>query len=210
MVETVCALVGLTVLCMLSPGPDMVLVMRNTMAGGRNSGLVTSLGILTGNAVHVTYCAVGVGWLVARSVVVYGFLKYAGAAYLIYLGVSGLRSKHRAVGNFAGGNLRKPSRTEDDRRVFFQGLLNNLLNAKGALFYLGIFTQVIGPGTAPATTLVLILSMVATSALFWLAFVHTLHLPPVRNWLARFQRLIQRIFGTLLILAGLRVATSAE
>ena len=71
---------------MISPGPDMVIVMRNTVAGGRDAGLRTSLGILTGNLVHIGYCVLGIGWLISQSIVAFSALKYAGAAYLVYLG----------------------------------------------------------------------------------------------------------------------------
>ena len=207
MLETVSLLVGLTFLCMLSPGPDMVLVMRNTLAGDRTRGLVTSLGILTGNTVHMAYCALGVGWLIARSVVVYSVVKYAGAAYLIYLGLSALRARaHGAPGD--GAALSPGPRAPHHRRAYFQGLLNNLLNAKGALFYLGVFTQIIAPDTVTGEALVLIVAMLLTSALFWLAFVHTLHLPPVRDLITRFRVTVERVFGALLVLLGLRVAAS--
>ena len=65
--EKLLLVIGVTTLCMLSPGPDMVLVMRNTLTRDRRSGAWTALGVLTGNLVHIGYCAFGVGWLIARS-----------------------------------------------------------------------------------------------------------------------------------------------
>ena len=64
MLDQLLIVVSLSVLIIVSPGPDMVIVMRNTLTGGRSAGLVTSLGVLTGNLVHVTYCVLGIGWLV--------------------------------------------------------------------------------------------------------------------------------------------------
>jgi threonine/homoserine/homoserine lactone efflux protein len=97
MAQDLLLIVGITMLCMLSPGPDMVLVMRNTLARGRQSGLFTALGVLSGNFVHITYCLLGVGVVVAHSVVAYSVLKFAGAAYLIFLGVTGFRRRARAM-----------------------------------------------------------------------------------------------------------------
>jgi len=77
---------------------------------------------------------------------------------------------------------------------------------KGALFYLGVFTQVIRPGTPALHASVLVAAMVSTSALFWLLFVSTLHLPQVRGLLTRSRKIIDRVFGGLLIALGLRVA----
>ena len=202
MAQDLLLILGITTLCMLSPGPDMVLVMHSTLTGSRKHGLLTSLGVLTGNLVHISYCALGVGYVVAHSIVAYSVLKFAGALYLIFLGVSGLRSA-----------LRKDTQEQATAAparglsAYARGLLNNLLNPKGALFYLGVFTQVIKPGTPALRALLLVLTMLATSAAFWLVFVATLHRPSVRQLLARSRRTVDGVFGALLVLLGLRVAT---
>jgi threonine/homoserine/homoserine lactone efflux protein len=136
-VQSLSLIVGITFLCMLNPGPDMALVISDTLRGDRRRGLLTSLGILTGNAVHITYCLLDLGWLIANSIVAYAVLKFAGAAYLIYLGVCSWRS---------AGNVEFDTESPRvDCAAYLQGLLNNLLNPKGALFYLGVFTQVSAP-----------------------------------------------------------------
>ena len=89
---------------------------------------------------------------------------------------------------------------------FLQGFLNNILNPKGTLFYLGVFTMVITPETSTATTLLLVLIMMSVSALFWLFFVFTLDSTIVRNVLERGQKIVNRVFGGLLIFLGIRVA----
>jgi RhtB (resistance to homoserine/threonine) family protein len=202
MAEALLLIVSVTLLCMLSPGPDMLLVMRNTLASDRRRGLLTSVGVLTGNLVHIAYCAFGVGWVIAHSIAAYSALKYAGAAYLVLLGVDSLRG--------AGREDAVQNHTPAQRAAlgaFAQGLLNNLLNPKGALFYLGVFTQVIVPGTSPLQTAILIAAMISTSALFWVAFVFALQLGRVREVVARSRRAVDRAFGVLLIAVGLRVAT---
>ena len=99
--EKLLIVLGITTLCMLSPGPDMVLVMRNTLTGDRRLGGLTALGILTGNLIHIAYCAVGIALLLSRSPVAYNVLRIAGAVYLVYLGVQGIRN--------AGGSGRRSS-----------------------------------------------------------------------------------------------------
>jgi threonine/homoserine/homoserine lactone efflux protein len=200
MTQDLLLIIGITLLCMLSPGPDMALVMHATLRGDRAQGLATSAGILTGNLVHITYCALGVGYVVAHSVVAYGALKLAGALYLIFLGLAGLRSAARPA---APESLSPPRRVHS---AYLRGLLNNLLNPKGALFYLGVFSQVIHPDTPRLHALALVIAMVATSGLFWLAFVAGLHLAPVRRALARSRRAVDGVFGALLVMLGLRVA----
>ena len=85
-------IVSVTFVVMISPGPDMVLVIRNTFVGGRRAGLRTSMGILSGNLVHITYCVLGIGLIISQSIKAFAALKYAAAAYLIYLGIMIFRS----------------------------------------------------------------------------------------------------------------------
>ncbi len=198
--EQILIVVGVTILVMISPGPDMVIVMRNTLIGGRSAGLLSSLGVLAGNAVHIAYCVLGIGWLISQSIVAFSILKYAGAVYLIFLGISSLRSSGSPIDTTATDQPRT------SRRWLVQGFVSNVLNPKGTLFYLGVFTVVIAPETSWAAMLVLILCMKLVSATFWLAFVFTLDRPLVRRFFEHSQKTVNRIFGALLIGLGLRVA----
>ncbi|WP_193170363.1 LysE family translocator [Nisaea nitritireducens] len=202
MTDQILVILGITLLVMISPGPDMVIVMRNTIVGGRAGGLQSSLGVLTGNMVHITYCAVGIGWLISESILAFNILKYAGAAYLIYIGVMSFRARDMALSAETKAELQKNA----GKSWFLQGFLNNILNPKGTLFYLGVFTMVITPETSAATTLLLVLIMMSVSALFWLFFVYTLDSNIVRNVLERGQKIVNRVFGGLLIFLGIRVA----
>ena|SRR5687767_14025078 len=92
MLDQILVIIPVTFLVMVSPGPDMVLVLRNTLVSGRRAGLHTSVGILSGNLVHITYCLLGIGLLISQSILAFSALKYAAAAYLIYLGISSFRS----------------------------------------------------------------------------------------------------------------------
>jgi threonine/homoserine/homoserine lactone efflux protein len=177
-------------------------VLRNTLAGGRRGGLMTALGVLAGNLVHIGYCAVGIGLLISRSIVAFSVLKYLAAAYLVYLGIMSLRS--------AGGRISLDASAETAkarRRMFFvQGFFNNILNPKGTLFYLGVFTMVITPQTSGAGMLALVATTVCVSALFWLVFVFTLDTRPVRRSIEGAQAGVSRLLGGVLILLGLRIA----
>ena len=200
MLDQVLIIIGVTTLIMVTPGPDMAIVTRNTMLGGRQAGLRTSLGVLTGNLVHIAYCVVGIGLLISQSIVAFSILRYAGAAYLVYLGITSLTGTNSAPGHGA------EARDTRQRGWFLQGFVNNVLNPKGTLFYLGIFTMVITPGTGVAMTVFLILLMMAISASFWLFFVLTLDHPAIRGFLDRSRKVINRLFGVLLVSLGLRVA----
>lgn len=199
MIDQILVVVGITFLVMVSPGPDMVVVMRNTLVGGHAAGLKTSLGVLAGNLVHISYCVIGIGWLISKSILAFGIVKYAGAAYLVYLGVMSFLSSKKSL------DISNVDSEHSDRTWFLQGFVNNVLNPKGTLFYLGVFTVVILPETSVSTTLVLVLTMMLVSASFWLAFVYTLDRKIIRNLLERSQKIVNRVFGGLLIFLGIRV-----
>lgn len=200
MLDQLLVIIGVTLLVMISPGPDMIIVLRNTMLGGRGGGLRTSAGILTGNLVHISYCVVGIGWLISTSVVAFSVLRYAGAAYLVYLGISALVESGIRL------EIEQTDIAVPARGWFRQGFINNILNPKGTLFYLGVFTMVITPDTTVSVTVLLVAVMMAISAGFWLVFVLTLDHPAVRRFIDRSRRTVNRLFGVLLVSLGLRVA----
>jgi threonine/homoserine/homoserine lactone efflux protein len=195
LLESLTWVVGLTALVMITPGADMVLVARNTLTGGRREGWLTSCGVLTGNLVHITACALGVGWLLANSPVAYSLLRGAAGMYLIGRGIVGLLSKRANAGPDEASRRRASV-------PFLQGLLNNLLNPKGALFYLSVFAQLSRPGTGAAQRIVSIAAMVATSATFWLLFVPSLHRPASRAVFVSSRGTAQSLLAVVLIALG--------
>ena len=204
MLDQILVIVSITFLVMVSPGPDMVLVLRNTFVSGRRAGLRTSMGILSGNLVHITYCMLGIGLLISQSILAFSAFKYAAAAYLIYLGIMSFRSGAKRLDTNSVEGLRP------NKAWFVQGFVNNLLNPKGTLFYLGVFTIVITPQTSASAKLLLIVSMMLVSASFWLFFVYTLDRPTIREFIDRSQQTVNRIFGVLLVLLGVRVASMSR
>jgi RhtB (resistance to homoserine/threonine) family protein len=206
MLDQVFVIIFVTFLVMVSPGPDMVLVLRNTLVSGRRGGLHTSMGILSGNLVHITYCLLGIGLLISQSILAFSALKFAAAAYLIYLGILSFRSGANAMRLDTNDIQGRKS----NRSWFAQGFVNNLLNPKGTLFYLGVFTTVITPETSARAMLLLISCMMLVSASFWLFFVYTLQWRSLRQFIERSQRTVNRIFGVLLVLLGIRVASMSR
>ena len=192
----------ITFLVMVTPGPDMVLVLRNTLMQGRQAGLLTSAGILSGNLIHISYCVLGIGLVISQSIVTFSVLKYAGAAYLIYLGIISIQSRNSPLSTGSHTNQKH------HRSWLVQGFVNNLLNPKGTLFYLSVFTTVITPHTPVNAMVLLIITMMCISAAFWLVFVLMLERLRVRELIERYQHSVNRLLGTVLILFGVRLAVS--
>lgn len=202
--DQILVIVAVTFLAMVSPGPDMVLVIRNTLVDGRRAGLQTSIGILLGNLVHITYCLLGIGLLIARSIIAFSVLTYAAGAYLVYLGIISIRSGQKT----SHANDLAPQRP--GRSCFVQGFVNSILNPKAAFFYLGVFTTVITPQTGVRATIVFVVTMMLVSASFWLFFVCTLNRPIIREFIEQSRQAVDRTFGVLLILLGVRIASMSR
>jgi threonine/homoserine/homoserine lactone efflux protein len=188
---------GLTVLIMITPGADLALVTRNTVMGGKSAGGWTSVGILTGNLIHLTYCLLGIGWI-ANSIVAFTILKLAGGAYLIFLG---LQSFH--PNSSTAEEIQAP--TSGGRMWWVQGLLNNLLNPKGPLFYLGVLAVFVHPNSTIVYLVLLICTTIGISAGFWVLFVYVLQISSVRDRLLASAQWVNRLLGIVLIALGIRL-----
>ena len=208
-------------LLILAPGPDSMLVMRNTMRGGRRAGWITACGTLSGLTIWALAAALGLSALLRVSNVGYDILRFCGAAYLIWLGVTSLAHFRRRkiaaeLVTQAGGSdaaalgLTGPG-TARPRRAYLNGLLSNLLNPKISVFFMA-FLPAFVPATASAAEFSLVLGLwfIAETGL-WLAVVAWLADRGVR-WLRRpaVQRWIERVTGIVLIGFGLRLATQSR
>jgi threonine/homoserine/homoserine lactone efflux protein len=144
------ALFALAALALIAiPGPNMLFVAAQSMSGGRRTGVAAAAGLLTGTLIYVVAAAVGVAALIASSALAFDALRYAGAAYLLYLGVKAWRSRQ------------VPSAIPvDSRRAYRQAILVNLLNPKTALFFLAFLPQFVDPDRGPVALQVLVLGAV--------------------------------------------------
>jgi threonine/homoserine/homoserine lactone efflux protein len=120
------------------PGPAVIYIVTRGVAQGRSAGVVSAMGIETGALVHVAAAVVGLSALVASSATAFSVVKYAGAAYLLFLGVQRLR----AAGGVALAELPRDSRW----RLFRQGVVVSVLNPKVAVFFLAFLPQFVDPG----------------------------------------------------------------
>ena len=194
------AFLGVAVVVSVTPGPDMLLVMRNTLLSGRLAGVATVAGVIVGVLLWSIVAIAGVAAILAASAALFTLLKLAGAAYLIVLGISALRAKGDAleVAGPPAGSLRQAAA---------QGFLSAALNPKLGVFFLTLLPQFVDPLDSPARPLLLALAFAATG-LAWL-LVFTALVGSLGPYLARpgLRRAIQRISGAVLIGLGLRIAT---
>jgi threonine/homoserine/homoserine lactone efflux protein len=194
--------IGVVVAVVVIPGPDMALVARNVFRHGRAAGYATSLGICTGILGWGAAAALGIATILAMSSVAFTILKFAGAAYLIYLGISTLRAGDDVDIDRADGSPTLPP-----RQAWLQGLLSALLNPKLGVFFLTLLPQFIAPGEPAALRALQLALVFDLIGLAWL-LVYAAMLAAVGHALGRSgpRRFIRWLSGTVLVALGLRVA----
>jgi threonine/homoserine/homoserine lactone efflux protein len=230
MIAALLAFAAAATLLIVAPGPDSMLVMRNTLRGGRRAGWITAGGTVSGLLVWAVGAAVGLTELLRVSRLGFDIVRFAGAAYLIWLGLSSLRlvrRKHERRGHAgpvitaAPAEPSGPPAAADSAapapapagwgRVYLNGLLSNLFNPKIGVFFVAFLPGFI-PARAPATLFTLGLGlwfMAETGA--WLAIL-AWTVARGADWLRRssVQRWLERATGVVLIGFGVRLATETR
>lgn len=189
----------------ISPGPGMIYVLARTLHGGRAEGLASTLGTAMGGLFHVLAATLGLSAIIMRSALVYGILKYVGAAYLIFLGCKALLDSRRPLELGAAPVAR-------DSHPFRQGVLTEALNPKTAVFFFTFLPQFVNPASHVAWQLLVLGGIsVALNSLADVAMVF--FAAPLARGMAtnpRLRRNQQRFCGLTLIGLGGFVAVSGE
>ena len=188
-------------LVVMTPGPDMTLVARNTFAGGRLAGLATSAGTCSGLLVHATAAVVGLSAVLVASSQAFTVVKIAGGAYLIFLGIRTIVGAGREAPPHLG------AKAADLWTAYRQGVLTNVLNPKVAVFFLSLLPQFVDPGTGSTWRLLLLSGLFIAMGMVWLV-VYTLGMHAVGGFVGRppIRRVIETITGGVLVLLGARLA----
>ena len=198
--------VAIHLLGVMSPGPDFILISRNSLIYSRKIGIYSALGLGRGVLVHVTYSLIGIGLIISKSILLFSVLKFIGAGYLMYIGYKCLRAQPhqtQSLETIKQSNIGKLQATR-------MGFLTNVLNPKVTLFFLALFTQVINPHT-PKIIQVLYGIEMSTMTFIWFTLMaiilsHSL----IRTRFAAIQHYLERSFGVILITLGIKVALSSS
>jgi threonine/homoserine/homoserine lactone efflux protein len=139
--STLLVFAGASIALLVFPGPSVIYIVTRSVEQGRRAGLVSMLGVEAGGVVHVAAAALGISAIVASSATAFSIVKYAGAAYLIYLGIQRWR----------GGAKSEPRpAAQPHGELFRQGMVVNVLNPKTAIFFLAFLPQFVDPSMAVA------------------------------------------------------------
>ena len=141
--------VGASLALVLIPGPNHLYITARGLAQGRAAGLASAFGVETGTLVHIAAAAAGLSYLITRSATLFGIVKWAGVAYLVYMGIRAFTGKEQAES--------APPQQQPLSKVFFEGLVVNVLNPKVTLFFLSLLPQFVKPAAgSPALQIVVL------------------------------------------------------
>ncbi|MGE4313257.1 MAG: LysE family translocator [Pseudobdellovibrionaceae bacterium] len=197
-------LMAVFAVALASPGPDLVMAIRNSLSHGRNAGIWTAVGFGLGVAVHVTYISLGFAALIASSIMLFTLLKIGGALYLFYVGFKALRSQ---------GFTNHPRFRDMHRegsisplKAIRQGFVTNVLNPKATLFFMAVLSQFITPnaplwvyGFYGATCMLMTMGWFSIVALF-------LTVPAIRARFMAISKWVDRTCGAVFIALGVKLA----
>ncbi|WP_434777100.1 LysE family translocator [Neisseria sp. Ec49-e6-T10] len=202
MLATSLSVFTIALLGMLSPGPDFFLVVKNALNYPKKAAMMTALGVILGIAFHMSYCIAGLALVITTTPWLFNILKYAGAAYLIYIGIQALRSKGNGKMDFQQQEKTPISL----KKAFYQGLLCNLLNPKATLFFLAIFTQVLAIDSTFSEKLWYAFIILIQAVVWWPLLITIIQSHSVQTALNKVHKVLDKLLGTVLVALGLKVA----
>ncbi|EJL42902.1 lysine transporter LysE [Brevibacillus agri] len=186
----------------LIPGPAVLLTATRTVQGGRRAGIMAGLGIATGDFIHTIFAAVGLSAILMTSAWAFQLVKFAGAAYLIYLGIRAL--------------LEKPTDPELPKvsplppgKAYVQAIIAEVLNPKTALFFLAFLPQFVHPERGASVMQFVVLGLIFSILGFFYTSLIALSVRPLGHLVRRISwigRWSGKMIGSVYILLGLKVA----
>jgi threonine efflux protein len=208
-----------------SPGPDFVLVSQQTLAKGRRTGLICSLGITLGLAVHIIYSVLGLATVIAHSQPLLTAIKWLGGSYLIYLGWQGIQAKPKKPLDLAASenvgidtsntksteqtpllSTKKPSINSDSTfAILRRGFFCNVFNPKAPVYFVAIFTLVLSPNIPLWQLSIYGVWMMVLQMAWFSTVVMLLSIPAIHRRFQRFEHWIDRVLGTAMIVLGLNL-----
>ncbi|MBG9447352.1 LysE family translocator [Cytobacillus firmus] len=197
----------LSLFVVMSPGIDTALITKRTISDGRTDGYKMGLGITAGSLVHTFAAAFGLSAILMQSAAAFEVIKYAGAVYLIYLGLSSFISLKRKKNS----DIETEVKSDMKKSAFKQGLLSNVLNPKVAMFFLTFLPQFVKAGENAQQQLIIMGIIYTLLSIFWF-FLYVYFINYMREWLMspKVQRVMDKATGVVLIGFGLKLALDKQ
>lgn len=199
------SLMAIFAFAIISPGADLAMVIRQSLAHGRKAAIVTSLGIGASLMFHVSYTILGLGLVISQSILLFNIIKWSGVAYLVWIGIAALRAGEAdmsgGAGSVASGGGQSPLKS------FGLGFMANALNPKPVFFFLSIFSALVSHQT-PGLVKFGYGAVMSLALIAWFVGVSFfMTTPRMRALFARMSKWINRASGLVFIGFGLKLAT---
>lgn len=198
--ELILTIAAIHLVACLSPGPDIFLVVLNSLRHGRQTAILTTIGILCGVSLHITFGITGISYLLTRGEGVETAVGLAGGTWLLFLGQAGLRKRPPDTASEEEAEA-APS-PPGVRSAWLQGFLVNLLNPKALLFFLSLFSVLLGPEIATKVKIAAGATMIAVQAMAFSLVAILVDRPLFRQRWARLQVFLDRGISIILVFLG--------
>ncbi|MBI4093590.1 LysE family transporter [Candidatus Kaiserbacteria bacterium] len=195
---------AIALLAAISPGPDFVVVSKNSIAHSRAAGIWTAIGVGCALLIHVSYTIIGIGLVISQSILLFSIIKVVGAMYLIWLGISLLRSS----GTHALSESEVGQTSISWISALREGFLTNALNPKATVFFVSIFSQFVSPKLPIVVQAAYGIEVALIVALWFVTLAVLLTMPAVRSGIGKAQSHVMKIMGVVLVGLGIKVAFS--
>ncbi|MEA9415011.1 LysE family translocator [Flavobacterium sp. PL02] len=188
----------------ITPGNDTIFILSRSMAQGKKAGFMSVLGIATGSLIHTILAAFGLSIIIAKSILVFSIIKYAGAAYLLYIGYQMLMDKTRL-----NTDVSFSEKSINLKKIYRDGVITNVLNPKVALFFISFLPQFIDSGLkntiVPFITLGITFTITGTIWCLFLANFSSIIFAKLK-YNKKLSNYINKSCGAVLIGLGIKVA----
>ena len=183
-------------MAVVSPGPDFVLALKNSLTYSRKTGIYTAIGFGLGIGIHVLYSFAGLAIVISNSKTIFNIIKFIGAAYLFYIGIMSLLEKSHAL------KIEKTVHQQDITpiKAVSMGFLTNVLNPKASLFFLSLFTYILKSHPNALTLTIISIIMMVNTALWFSLVAVFFNIPAIQRKYSDYQTYIGKGFGILLII----------
>lgn len=184
------------IIAVMSPGPDLVMILRNTLAYSKRSGVFAALGTSSGILVHATYTLLGIGVLIQEAPLVFNGIRVLGASYLIYVGWRAIRTAFKNKTNY---EFEKEEKDVSPFQAWRSGFITNVTNPMVLVLFISIFSSVVADDT-PALVLGFFMGEIILISLLWFTGVAILFaIPAIRNTFKKMGPWLDVLTGGVLI-----------
>ena len=190
-------------IALMSPGPDFMVTLRQTINYGKRYAYASSLGIGTAILIHVTYTLLGIGFILKQFPYFLDIVRILGALYLIHLGIGSFRSNSSKIKVKHEQKLKYSY-----KKSFFVGFLTDLLNPKATIFFLSVFTAIVSVDTPMYIQSLYGLYCVLANVFWYMLVANILARKKNLDLFNKHQNIIEKVIGVLLILLGIKLIFS--